>query len=70
MKKNNLALILDDSTDPIDKDGGDGDLGLTDISIGIALNGYTVTFTYDDLSDERYICENFDEVLKLLKEKH
>lgn len=53
-----------------DKDGDDGNVGLTQIMIEVALDGYMVTFSFEDGSEQRYVREDFDEVLSLVRGMH
>lgn len=55
---------------PIDGDGGSDENDLTDITVDIALNGYTVTYNYEDMTCEKYVFLDFDEVLTQLRSKH
>lgn len=63
--KNNL------NDGPLDGDGEGGeDLLLSTALIEVASNGYMVTFTFEDGSEEKYVDADFDEVLKLIRSKH
>ncbi len=62
---------IETDKDTIDKDGEDpGDIRLQNIDISIAINGYTVTYVYEDGSDQKYVHTDFDKVLQQLREKH
>lgn len=54
-----------------DGDGGGGPSDVLQFLIEVALNGFMVTITYDDLGvpDEKYIVQTMDEVTELLKKK-
>lgn len=56
---------------PIDKDGDDGDT--TDVStflIEVALNGYMLTTTLEDGTEEKSVHTDFDEVLSAIRSRH
>lgn len=56
---------------PIDKDGqGPEDRNLQTIDISVALNGYTITYVYDDGNEEKYVHLDFDKVLEQLRKRH
>lgn len=67
--KGNLAQVLplDSKSGPTDKDGYDGNKGLTQIVIDIALNGFSVTFVYNDGFEEKYVFPTFKEVLECIE---
>jgi hypothetical protein len=75
MSKTNLAQIFPEpkGDEPHIKDG-DGneppDENLTEVSIEIALNGYTVSYHYDNMDKLTYVFLTFDEVLEQLRSKH
>lgn len=73
MSETNLAEIFPEDQDegPADKDGHDNEPpNLQRVEIDVAVNGYSVCFMYDDGSEERYVQEDFDDVLKLIRSKH
>jgi hypothetical protein len=53
-----------------DKDGSDDDIGLTDVHIEFATNGYMVTYSYDDGSEKRAIYTDFNELLADIRTSH
>ncbi len=67
-----LPITKKSSNDPSfkDKDGDDGDFSLHTVVIEVATNGYLVTFSYDDGTEDKFIEEDFDEVLKLIRSRH
>lgn len=72
VKNHNLAQILDQNSDLQHKDGeDDGSSGeVSTIVIEIALNGYLVTFSYDDGTEEKYVHDDFDDVMSQVRSKH
>lgn len=60
----------DETEDPKHKDGDDDGIILQIITIEIVTNGYLVTFSYDDGTEEKYIQDDFDEVLKFIRSQH
>lgn len=54
-----------------DGDGGGERADVLQYLIEVALNGFMVTITYDliDVPDEKYVCQNMDEVAEILKKK-
>lgn len=70
MGTTNLAEVLQIDGDIEHKDGPPGGLELTSIIIDIAVNGYSVEFVYEDLTSEKYVFEDMDDVLKMIRSKH
>ncbi len=71
----NLAKVFEEkpeelSSHPMDGGGGTHDDELVSVTVYIALNGYTVNYTYTDMTEETYVFLNFDEVLEQLRSKH
>ena len=56
---------------PIDKDGFEGSAFVRNYVVEVALNGFFVTITYDDLDtpDLRYVVQSMDEVIEILRGK-
>lgn len=54
----------------VDKDGNDGTSGLSQILIEVALDGYLITFSFEDGSEQRYVRDDFDEVVSLIRSMH
>lgn len=70
MRNRNVAEVLQIQSDTGStfKDGEEPPaLILKDIVISVALNGYTVTFVYDDGLEERYVLTEFSEVISLIQ---
>lgn len=67
VKNHNLAQILSDESTPIDGDGDDGSPGVQNILIEVALDGYMITFTLYDGTEERYVREDMDGVVSVLR---
>jgi hypothetical protein len=65
-----LKSITISQNGPIDKDGGDDENLLKNISIGIALNGYTIILTFDDETDLHFVAQTLDEVFDLIRTHH
>lgn len=56
---------------PIDKDGEGGDeTDISQVLIEVASNGYMVTFTLDDGTEEKSVHTDFDEVLSAIRSRH
>ena len=57
---------------PIDKDGEDGgdETDLSTVLIEIAQNGYMITFTLEDGTEEKSVHTDFDDVLKAIRSRH
>ena len=73
MKNTALAPVTQISDlEPIlkDKDGDDGDNGLSQVIIDIALNGYCVTFFYEDASEMKQVFTDFDDMIKAIRGEH
>lgn len=71
MSKGNAIRILGPSADTgfKDEDGGD-DTGLSQVIVDFAVNGYCVTYFYEDGTDLKQIYENFDDMMNDIRAKH
>jgi len=67
--KTNLASILPLDSDTNYKDGNDGNNGVEDITINVAIDGFMVSFMYEDGSMERHVLDNMDDVIQMIKDK-
>ena len=56
---------------PIDKDGeGGDDTDITQVLIEFAQNGYMLTFSLEDGTEEKSVHTDFDEVLLAIRSRH
>jgi hypothetical protein len=56
---------------PIDKDGEEGDdTDISTVLIEVAQNGYMITFTLQDGTEEKSVHTDFDDVLKAIRSRH
>lgn len=59
---------IKDASEPTHKDGDDGSSTVLQYLIEVGLNGFFVTITYaEDTEDMRYIAETMDDVVLILR---